>query len=184
MNHEDFKPTWLDKLIARLGSLLSLLFILIVFISFYEIFMRYLFNAPTIWVHETAAFLGGSLFVFGGAYALATDKHVRVVLIYDAVSAKPRLYLRLFHHVMGLIFSLMMVWAGYLVAKDAWRAPWGEWRLETSATAWNPPFPAFLKAIILLMMVVLSVQFTLHLIADICRLIQKNDDSSAGEKHV
>ena len=76
----------LDKAIVRIGNALSLLFLFTVAISFYEVVMRYVFNAPTIWVHESASFLGACLFVFGGIYALATNKHVRVVLIYDAVS--------------------------------------------------------------------------------------------------
>lgn len=169
---EENKPiqTRLDKVIEWLGEKLSLLFLFIVVISFYEVFMRYLFNSPTIWAHETAAFLGGSLFVFGGAYALATDKHVRVVLIYDSVSPKTRAYLNIFHHIMGIIFSTMMTWAGYLMVKDSWFAPWGDFRLETSATAWNPAFPAYLKAIIFVTMIVLTVQFCLHLIAELRRL--------------
>ncbi len=162
--------TRLDKLIAWLGEKLSLIFLFIVVISFYEVFMRYAFNAPTIWVHETAAFLGGGLFVFGGSYALATDKHVRVVLFYDNVRPKTKAYLNIFHHIMGVIFSVMMTWAGYLMVKDSWFAPWGELRLQTSATAWNPPFPAYLKAIIFVTMIVLTIQFILHLIAEIRRL--------------
>lgn len=159
--------TRLDKGIEWLGKQLSLIFLFIVVISFFEVFMRYLFNSPTIWVHETASFLGGSLFVFGGAYALATDKHVRVVLFYDHVKPKTRICLNIFHHVMGIIFSVMMVWAGYSMFHDAWFAPWGEMRLETSASAWNPPFPAYLKAIIFLTMILLTVQFVLRLIAEI-----------------
>lgn len=77
---------FLDRLIYQFGNLLSILFIFTVAISFYEVVMRYAFNAPTIWVHETASFIGGCLFVYGGIYALSTNKHVRVVLIYDLVS--------------------------------------------------------------------------------------------------
>jgi len=163
----------LDKAIERLGDHLSLIFIFIVAISTYEVFMRYALNAPTIWVQESAAFLGGSLFIFGGAYALATDKHVRVVLIYDAVSEKTRLCLRVFHHIMGLVFSVMMIWASYLIARDAWLVPTGAIRLETSGTAWNPPYPAYLKAIMVMVMVTLSIQFLWHLIADVKKIIAK-----------
>lgn len=186
MNTDTPIQTPLDKVIERLGKLLSLLFLFIVMISFYEVFMRYLLNAPTIWVHETAAFIGGSLFIFGGAYALATDKHVRVVLIYDAVSPKTRAYLNIFHHIMGIIFSVMMTWAGYVMVKDSWFAPWGEFRLETSATAWNPPFPAYLKAIIFLTMIILSIQFTLHLIVELNRLRKGyyNNSNNEGDSHV
>lgn len=180
MSDINFQQTWLDKAIDCLGRLLSLIFLFIVVISFYEVFMRYLFNAPTIWVHESAAFLGGSLFIFGGAYALATDKHVRVVLLYDTVSDRVRIYLNIFHHVMGMLFSALMSWAGYLMFKDSWFAPWGDLRLETSATAWNPPFPAYLKAIIFITMIVLTVQFFLRLTVEIRQLRKINKSTKVG----
>ncbi|QUJ67922.1 TRAP transporter small permease subunit [Photobacterium sp. GJ3] len=171
---EEQPKNGLDAAIVNIGNLLSLLFLFTVMISFYEVLMRYVFNSPTIWVHETASFLGGSLFIVGGLYALATNKHVRVVLLYDMVSQRTRQYLNLFHHVMGLLFSVLMAWASYTMAHEAWITPWGEMRLETSGSAWNPPFPALLKGIIFVSLCVLSVQFLLHLIAEI-RGLRKKD---------
>lgn len=162
--------TRLDKVIEWIGNKLSIIFLLIVAITFYEVFVRYLFNSPTIWVHELAMFLGGSLFVLGGAYALANDKHVRVVLLYDKVTPKTRMFLNIFHHMMGLIFSSMMVWAAYRMAKESWFKPWGDMQLETSGTAWDTHFPAYLKAIIFVTMVILTIQFMLKLIAEIHQL--------------
>ena len=80
---EDVGFTWLDKAIVWLGKRLSLVFAAIVVVSFYEIVRRYVFDSPTLWVHETVTFAGATLFVIGGLYALATDRHVRIVLIYD-----------------------------------------------------------------------------------------------------
>ncbi|WP_428773890.1 TRAP transporter small permease subunit [Vibrio sp.] len=166
----------LDKVIAKLSEILSLLFVFTVIISFYEVASRYLFNAPTIWVHESASFIGGALFVLGGAYALATDKHVRVVLIYDAVSEKTKHYLNIFHHLAGLLFSGLLTYAAWQMVTNSWLTPWGEVRLETSGTAWNPPFPALLKGLILVTVVLMFIQFTLHLINEIQEL--KEDDNA------
>ncbi len=166
---------WLDACITWVGDLLSLFFIFTVAISFYEVVMRYVFNAPTLWVHESASFIGGMLFVFGGLYAFATNKHVRVVLIYDAVSARARQWLNLFHHLAGLAFAAMMVWASYSMAEAAWFTPWGELRLETSGSAWNPPFPALLKGFIFISMCFLAIQFLLHLISEINGLRKEKD---------
>lgn len=164
--------TPLDRAMDWLGNKLSLIFLIIVVITAYEVFVRYLLNAPTFWVHELAMFLGGSLFVIGGAYALATDKHVRVVLIYDNVAPKHKRYLNIFHHIMGLIFSVLMAWASYRMAKEAWFKPTGELSLESSGTAWDTHFPAYLKAIICLTMIVLCLQFTLKLIAEVRALLK------------
>ncbi len=172
--------TRLDRVIEWLGEKLSVLFLFIVAISFFEVIMRYFFTA-TIWVHEMAAYLGACLFVFGGAYALATDKHVRVVLIYDNVSAKTKAYLNVFHHLMGIVFSVMMTWASYIQAKEAWFAPWGDWRLQTTGSAWNSHAIAYLKALIFVTMIILTIQFTLHLIAELRRLLNGYYDTLGAE---
>jgi TRAP-type mannitol/chloroaromatic compound transport system permease small subunit len=175
-SEEDSMPqNRLDRAITKVSHALSVLFIFTVAISFFEVLCRYLFNAPTIWVHETASFIGGSLFVVGGAYALATDKHVRVVLIYDTVSKRTRHILNLIHHVAGLIFSGLLIYAGYEMVINSWLSPWGAVHLETSGTAWNPPFPALLKGIILVVVCLMFVQFTLHLINEIKQLRNKKD---------
>lgn len=165
----------LDKLLARVSETLSYLFVFTVIISFYEVLSRYLFDSPTMWVHETASFIGGSLFVIGGAYALATDKHVRVVLLYDIVSQRTRHYLNLFHHIAGLFFSGMLVYGAYQMVANSWLTPWGDIHLETSGTAWNPPFPALLKGLILCTVILIFIQFVLHLIHEIQQLREENN---------
>lgn len=164
---EDIGFTRLDRAIVWLGKKLSLVFALIVLVSFYEIVRRYLFGSPTLWVHETVTFAGATLFVLGGLYALATDRHVRIVLVYDAVSPSVQRWLRVVHHLFGLVFCSMLLYASWFMAREAVWAPWGGWRLETSGSAWNPPFPAFLKVTILVAIVIMTLQFVLHLIRDL-----------------
>ncbi|OEF27287.1 TRAP transporter small permease subunit [Vibrio rumoiensis] len=172
---EDAPKNKLDACIIKISHFLSLLFIFTVFISFYEVLMRYVFDAPTTWVHETASFIGGSLFVVGGIYAFATDKHVRVVLIYDAVSQRTRRYLNMFHHIVGLAFASMMAWASFTMVESSWFTPWGDFRLETSGSYFNPPYPALLKALIFIVFCVLFVQFILHIIHEIKGLRNHKD---------
>jgi len=165
----------LDKVVAKVSELLSLMFAFTVLISFYEVVSRYVFDAPTIWVHETASFIGGSLFVLGGAYALATDKHVRVVLIYDSVSQKTKHYLNIFHHLAGLLFSGLLIYAAWKMVNNSWFAPWGELRLETSGTAWDPTFPALLKGLIFFTVCLMFIQFVLHLINEVKELKEESN---------
>ena len=160
----------LDRLISWLGRKLSWLFALVVVISFFEVVMRYLFDSPTIWVHETATFIGAVLFVLGGLYAFANDQHVRVVVLYDALNDRTRNWLNILHHLLGLCFSGMMVYGSWFMMYSGLFAPWGALRLETSGSAWNPPFPAYLKTLIFIAFCVLSVQLLLHLFRDLGRL--------------
>ncbi|WP_108125726.1 TRAP transporter small permease subunit [Saccharospirillum mangrovi] len=169
----DLASSWLDRAIVWLGKKLSLIFAGVALIGGYEVVCRYVFNSPTIWVHETSTFFGAALFIFGGLYAFATDKHVRVVLIYDLLSERGRCLLRLTHHLFGLGFCAMMLYASSIMARKAVFAPWGAFRLETSGSAWNPPFPALLKVMVLLAIVVLTVQYLLHLLRDVRQLLGK-----------
>ncbi|WFB50487.1 TRAP transporter small permease subunit [Vibrio coralliilyticus] len=173
---QDEQPrNFLDRAIIKISNLLSWLFIFTVLISFYEVLMRYAFNAPTTWVHETASFIGGSLFIVGGIYAFAANKHVRVVLIYDSVSEQTRKYLNIVHHLVGLAFAGMLAYASFAMAKESWYAPWGELRLETSGSVLNAPYPALLKGLIFVVLCILVIQFVLHLIQEVMGLRKNND---------
>lgn len=165
----------LDKAVIKISNVLSWFFIFTVLISFYEVLMRYVFDAPTTWVHETASFIGGSLFIVGGIYAFAANKHVRVVLIYDSVSNQTRKYLNLVHHIVGLAFAGMLAYAAYAMAMESWFTPWGELRLETSGSVLNAPYPALLKGLIFVVLCILVVQYVLHLIQEIMGLRKKDD---------
>ncbi|MBS9777155.1 MAG: TRAP transporter small permease subunit [Gammaproteobacteria bacterium] len=174
MKIPDTQKTILDKAIDWLGAQLSIIFLFIVGISTYEVVMRYCFDAPTYWVHELAMFLGGSLFIIGGAYALANDKHVRVALFYDRASPKIRSLLNIFHNIMGIFFAGIMSWAAYQMTYESWFKPWGDMVLETSGTAWDTHFPAYLKMVILMTMATLFIQFFLKFVNELRLLVRGN----------
>ena len=57
----------------------------------YDVFMRYVFNEPTIWSFTLSYMLGGSLTMIGFAYVLCHRGHVSVDLIYSKFPAKLKL---------------------------------------------------------------------------------------------
>lgn len=124
-----------------------------------EVFLRYVLNAPTIWAHETTTFLCGVAFLYGGLFCAARDSHIRVVLIYDHLSGRLR---RVFDIVIALACSIsagFFTYAAWIMAMKAAWAPTGEFRLERSGSAWNPPTPALVKWFLLGMLVLLTAQF-------------------------
>ena len=48
----------------------------------YEVFVRYVLNAPTVWAFDMMVQMYGALFLMAGPYALAQDTHVRADVIY------------------------------------------------------------------------------------------------------
>jgi len=88
----------------------------------YEVFMRYVMNAPTVWVFDMMVQMYGALFLMSGAYALAQDAHVRGDVLYRLFPVKAQaridLILYIFFFYPGM---LALVWFGYEIASDSWR---------------------------------------------------------------
>jgi len=138
---------FLDRLTLKLGRLLAWGFVVIVALMTYEVVARYVFNAPTIWAHEIAGFFAAAAFIFGGAYCMVENAHMRITAFVDG--KRP---------VLGVISKWLSVIAGsiYLsgLAFSAWRmsedalfrfALDGSWDPERSGSTWNTPAPSFLK---------------------------------------
>ncbi|UYG09216.1 TRAP transporter small permease subunit [Halomonas sp. M4R1S46] len=138
-------------------------------ISVYEVIMRYAFGSPTSWVHESVVMLVAVGFSLGGPAALANDRHIRVKVLYDAVGPRARLWLDRFNDLVTFLFCLGMSYAAYTMFWSASHNPLGEWQLERSGTAWNPPIPALVKGVILLALAIMCVQALLHLIRSLRR---------------
>lgn len=159
--------TGLDRAVNAAGKAISWIVFVAAAISVYEVIMRYVFNSPTSWVHETVVFLIACIFAIGGPVALARDKHIRVRLIYDAVSPGTRRYLDILNGFITLAFTVLITYAAYVMFWRASHNPLGEWSLERSGTSWNPPFPAMVKGVILLSVAIMTLQSILHIIHSI-----------------
>ena len=77
-----------DQVNEWVGRVNSFVILVIICITLFEVTMRYLFNKPTIWVHETSGFLQMVYILMGGGYTLLHRGHVRVDVIYARFSPK------------------------------------------------------------------------------------------------
>ncbi|MGM0560934.1 MAG: TRAP transporter small permease subunit [Pseudomonadota bacterium] len=168
----------LSRLLLPLARPFSVAFLLITAFTFFEVVMRYVFNMPTRWVHETTIALSAICFAFGGAYCLAVDKHIRMVVVYDSVSPRVRRWLDVGISLVGCLACMLMAWASWGLASKAFWAPTGEFRLETSGSAWNPPTPAIVKAVLFITLCIMTVQFALQLVQHLRR--DPSDDPRAA----
>lgn len=88
----------------------------------YEVFVRYVLNAPTVWAFDMMVQMYGALFLMCGAYALAQDTHVRADVVYRLFPVKVQAGL---DFVLYFIFFfpgiIALVWFGYEIASDSWR---------------------------------------------------------------
>jgi TRAP-type mannitol/chloroaromatic compound transport system permease small subunit len=79
-----------------------------------EVFKRYALNMPTAWVFDASNMLYGTLFMMGGAYALAHDGHVRGDFLYGRFKPRTQAALDL---VLYIVFFLpgiaALTWSGW-----------------------------------------------------------------------
>ncbi len=155
--------TGFDRGILRVGGTVSWLFAIATVVSIYEIIVRYFFNAPTIWAHETVIGLIAICYLYGGMQCFAADKHIRIGLIYFGTSGNTRRLLDIVNSCLTLVFTGAIAYAAYTMVDKAWFTPSGEFRMERSGSAWNPPIPALVKLALLFASAVLAIQSIAHL---------------------
>jgi tripartite ATP-independent transporter DctM subunit len=76
----------------------------------YEIFARYLFNAPTSWITEVATYVLVAVAFLGLAAAQRVGAHIQVELLLNSVSARARVELQLVANWIGFYFILFCAW--------------------------------------------------------------------------
>lgn len=99
----NFSLKIIGKIIDALGNFCSLLMLLMILNVFYDVIMRYFFNDVSIGMQELEWHLFAAMFMFGIAYTLKEDAHVRVDIFYDAMSKRKQAFINIFG---SLFFSL------------------------------------------------------------------------------
>jgi TRAP-type mannitol/chloroaromatic compound transport system permease small subunit len=85
-----------SKIIDVLGNFCSLLMLLMIINVFYDVIMRYFFNDVSIGMQELEWHLFAAMFMFGIAYTLKEDGHVRVDIFYESMSARKKAIINIF----------------------------------------------------------------------------------------
>ena len=62
----------------------------IVLVLVYEVTARYVFNAPTIWVLDTAMMIGSAIAIMGWVYTHSYHGHIRIDILYMRWSTRKR----------------------------------------------------------------------------------------------
>ena len=158
----------IDSISGYSGGLAKWFCYALVLMIVYDVTMRYLFNAPTMWAFETAMMLGGSLYGLAFAYTHRYRGHVRVDVLYTRLSPKSQAAI----DVIGTFF-LFFPLLGFLIIAS-FSMMWRAWAVgETSdVTYWYPPLAPF-RTMVLLGFCLLALQAAAHFIRDLCVLFGK-----------
>lgn len=150
----------LDRLSVFVGRITMMLVVLLTMVMLYEVVLRYVFEAPTLWANELSLWLAGFVFLTAGLYAMQQRSHIRIFLLYDVT---PRWVQRTFDCIstfLIIMFAAALIYGGYGEALQKF----GRW--ETFGTAFDPPIPATLKITVLFIVAMVAVQATINLVSD------------------
>ena len=86
----------------------------------YEVLLRYAFNAPTRWAHETTKHLVGIYSVLMGAYCLRYGQHIKIDVIYGAMSKRVQAIFDSFTYLFIFFFLYLMVRYGIPQAVESY----------------------------------------------------------------
>ena len=152
------------------GISASVLYLIAIFATLYEVFARYLFNAPTEWAYEIVMVLVATCWMLSAGYITFRQRHIAVTVFSHAASPGVRWRLELFSNIVGLLAIFILTVDSMSEAVEAFH------RIEKSGTAFNSPMPTFLK-------VLLTLGATLYL-AQLSVNLHRQVTSSLGKKTV
>ena len=159
MEFEDWRP-W-DRFAIFIGRVTMLLIISMTMVMLYEVFLRYVLEAPTLWANELTLWIGGFVFLCAGLYGMQQRSHIRIFLLYDIA---PRWLQRIFDTISTLllvIFAFFMVYGSF---HQVFYIKFYKW--EMFGTAFDPPIPATIQPAVLIIMTLVALQSVANLIAD------------------
>ncbi len=149
-----------DRAAVFIGRVTMMLVIALTSVMMYEVVLRYVFEAPTLWANELSLWIAGFIFLCAGLYAMQQRSHIRIFLLYDVC---PRWLQRTFDCIstfLIVLFAFFLIYGGYGEALDKLH------RWETFGTAFDPPIPATLKPAVLVIIGFVAVQAVINLISD------------------
>ncbi len=168
----------IDGLSRFFGALAALIIGVLVVLMLYDVVMRYVFNAPTRWGNDLNAFLMGGSFVLSIAYAMATDSHVRVDLLYSE-RTRPRIR---YFDLLGFILIVLPVvalitWGLWDHLMDGIRT--GE---RTGSGGWNPVVWPF-RAVMFAGFLIFSLQIIAEILKRLAWLVGRPIEAEAIKDH-
>lgn len=144
-------PDRLGRALLRLGDAAGLMFAIAFVISVLEVALRYLFGAPTSWVHASSTALCVAAFAISGAYSAVRGEHMRVTLLFDRAAPRWQQAGRWLAVLCGAVYLVGLAWGtGREAVQSLWRVEAGRWLPEFTPGPPNWPLPALAKAMLLL----------------------------------
>lgn len=121
----------INTLAATLAGIVLLFITVAIFV---DVFLRYFFNRPSIWITEVSSYLFLYLIFLATAYALQQGMHIRVTFLLDYLGDKAKRIIDIITSLFALTFSVVLLWQTSIMTWTAFAESW------TTPTMLNAPF--------------------------------------------
>ena len=112
-------------------AVLALLLSILVIVEL--VFERYFFQRAITWQTELVTMLLVASTFIGSVYVLSEKAHVSMEWIYDFLSKKNIIRLKIFTSSISLLFFLILFYSGFLMVEEAFTNNY------STGTVWDPP---------------------------------------------
>lgn len=166
-----------DKVSTWLGQIFAWSIVLLTLLISWEVFSRYVLNAPHAWTFDVMLMFYGTLFMMAGAYTLSKNGHVRGDVLYGFFPPRVQATLDLILYIIFFIPGVVaLAWAGYIYAGESWAI-----KEHSSIMADGPPIYPF-KTIIPIAGFILLAQGVVEIIR--CAICIKQGEWPSREEDV
>lgn len=132
----------IDRVSVFVGQSCGIFFLAAILLSVYEVFSRYVLDAPTVWTTEIIMALCGTAWMLSAGAVTHQNRHITVTVLEVVLPKKVWRKLQIVASVLSMLAVLGLMWASWdgFVHSLA--------RMERSGSAFNPPIPTYLKVLI------------------------------------
>lgn len=151
----------IDRIGIFVGRATMMMIAAMTLVMLYEVFLRYFLDAPTLWANELTLWIAGFVFLCSGFYAMQQRSHIRITLLYDAVPRNVQRVFDVLSSLLIVVFAVGLVFGSY---KQVFITKFQNW--EMFGTAFDPPIPATIQPMVLIIISLVAIQSVVNLIAD------------------
>jgi len=146
----------------KIGSGARWLIVFLLAVVCFDVSMRYLFNAPTVWAFELAQILGSTAYLLSWGEVERVNMHLRVDVFYTKCSPRWQAFI----NTIGTLVAWYPVFIVYMIVGTKWAIR--AWRINEVMVEsyWYPPAGPT-RTLILIGLCLVCAQITVSLIKNI-----------------
>jgi TRAP-type mannitol/chloroaromatic compound transport system permease small subunit len=151
----------IDRVAIFVGRVTMMLVLLMTSVMMYEVFLRYALEKPTLWANELTLWIAGFVFLCSGFYAMQQRSHIGIFILYEVMPRWAQRACDVASVFFICVFAFFLVFGSY---KQVFLTKFYRW--EMFGTAFDPPIPATIQPMILIIVTLVAIQSVINLIAD------------------